>query len=166
MSDQKKNELLAEAVRLRVEGHPEQARERLLTLTADFPDAADVAYQTAWVHDRLGLESEAVPYYERSLQLPGLTEEERRGALLGLGSTYRVLGRYGQAVETLRRGASEFPDDGAMRSFLAMALYNVDEHHEAMGILLRLVAATSTDPLVERYRPAIEHYASDLDETT
>lgn len=165
MSDHNKDELLAEAVRLRVEGHPEQARERLLALTADFPDAADVAYQTAWVHDVLGLESEAVPYYARSLQLPGLTEEERRGALLGLGSTYRVLGRYGQAVETLRRGVSEFPDDGAMRSFLAMALYNVDEHHEAMRILLRLVASTSTDPHVERYRPAIEHYASDLDAT-
>ncbi|MFC9246285.1 tetratricopeptide repeat protein [Streptomyces sp. NPDC057136] len=165
MSAQDKDELLAEAVRLRVEGHPEQARERLLALTAQFPDAADVAYQTAWVHDVLGLETEAVPYYERGLQLPGLTEEERRGALLGLGSTYRVLGRYGQAVETLRRGVSEFPDDGALRSFLAMALYNIGEHHEAMKILLRVVATTSTDPYVARYRPAIEHYAKDLDES-
>ncbi|MFD3652100.1 tetratricopeptide repeat protein [Streptomyces sp. NPDC058620] len=165
MSAQDKDKLLAEAVRLRVDGRPEQARERLLALTAAFPEAADVAYQTAWVHDVLGLETEAVPYYERGLQLPGLTREERRGALLGLGSTYRVLGRYGQAVETLRRGVSEFPEDGALRSFLAMALYNVNEHQEAMEILLRLVATTSTDPYVARYRPAIEHYAADLDES-
>ncbi len=53
MSAQNKDELLAEAVRLREQGHPEQARERLLSLTASFPDAADVAYQTAWVHDVL-----------------------------------------------------------------------------------------------------------------
>ncbi|GAA2991972.1 tetratricopeptide repeat protein [Streptomyces fulvorobeus] len=166
MNAQDKDESLAKAVRLRAEGHPEEARERLLALTAAFPDASDVAYQTGWVHDVLGLESEAVPYYERSLQLPGLVAEERRGALLGLGSTYRVLGRYGQAVETLRRGVSEFPEDGALRSFLAMALYNIGEHQEAMEILLRLVAATSTDPCVARYRSALEHYAGDLDATT
>ena len=43
-----------------------------------------------------------------------------------------------------------------------MALFNIGEHHEAMQILLRLVASTSDDPHVRRYRPAIEHYASDL----
>lgn len=86
------------------------------------------------------------------------------GALLGLGSTYRILGRYGQAVETLRRGVEEFPDDGSLRTFLAMALYNTDEHHEAMRLLLELTAATSRDPHVQQYRRAIEHYAKDLDE--
>lgn len=165
MSVQSKDELLAEAVRLREEGHPEQARERLLALTATFPDAVDVAYHTAWVHDVLGLEAEAVPYYERCLQGDGLREEDRRGALLGLGSTYRVLGRFGQAVETLRRGVSEYPDDGALRTFLSMALFNTGEHHEAMEILLRLVAASSDSPDVQRYRPAIEHYAADLTRT-
>lgn len=165
MSEQKKDELLAEAVRLREQGHPEQARERLLSLTASFPDAADVAYQTAWVHDVLGLEAEAVPYYERSLQGEGLNDEDRRGALLGLGSTYRVLGRFGQAVETLRGGVSEYPDDGALRTFLSMALFNTGEHHEAMQLLLRLVATTSDSTRVRRYRPAIEHYAADLTRT-
>lgn len=165
MSAQKKDELLAEAVRLREQGHPEQAREHLLSLTATFPDAADIAYQTAWVHDVLGLEAEAVPYYERSLQGDGLTDEERQGALLGLGSTYRVLGRFGQAVETLRRGVSEFPDDGALRTFLSMALFNTGEHHEAMRLLLHLTATTSEDPQVQRYRAAIESYAADLTRT-
>ncbi|MET8710451.1 MULTISPECIES: tetratricopeptide repeat protein [Streptomyces] len=165
MSDDKKRDLLAEADRLREDGRPEEARERLLALTAALPDDAEVAYRTAWVHDTLGLESEAVPYYERALGNPGLGAEDRRGALLGLGSTYRVLGRYGQAVETLRRGVEEFPDDGALRTFLAMALFNTDEHHEAMRLLLEVTAATSQDPYVQLYRRAIEHYAKDLDET-
>ncbi|CAM5667247.1 tetratricopeptide repeat protein [Streptomyces californicus] len=165
MSDKKKRDLLAEADRLREDGRPEEARERLLALTAALPDDAEVAYRTAWVHDILGLESEAVPYYERALGNPGLGAEDRRGALLGLGSTYRVLGRYGQAVETLRRGVEEFPDDGALRTFLAMALFNTDEHHEAMRLLLEVTAATSQDPYVQRYRRAIERYAKDLDET-
>lgn len=165
MSAEKKKDLLDEADRLREGGRPEEARERLLALTAEYPDDAEVACRTAWIHDALGLESEAVPYYERALANPGLSAEDRRGSLLGLGSTYRVLGRYGQGVETLRRGVEEFPDDGAMRTFLAMALFNTGEHDEAMRLLLELTAATSQDPYVQQYRRAIEHYAKDLHET-
>ncbi|MEI5031941.1 tetratricopeptide repeat protein [Streptomyces sp. CA-278952] len=165
MSARKKKDLLEEADRLRTEGRPEEARERLLALTTEYPDDAEVAYRTAWIHDALGLESEAVPYYERALANPELAAEDRSGALLGLGSTYRILGRYGQAVETLRRGVEEFPDNGSLRAFLAMALYNTDEHHEAMRLLLELTATTSNDPHVQGYRRAIEHYAKDLDET-
>ncbi|WP_246321240.1 tetratricopeptide repeat protein [Paenibacillus germinis] len=36
---------------------------------------------------------EAVPFYKKSLEL-GLSGEERQGAYLGLGSTYRTLGMY------------------------------------------------------------------------
>ncbi|MBM7057487.1 MULTISPECIES: tetratricopeptide repeat protein [Streptomyces] len=165
MSADKKKDLLDEAERLREEGRPEEARTRLLALTAAYPGDAEVAYRTACVHDALGLESEAVPYYERALADPELAAEDRCGALLGLGSTYRVLGRYGQAVETLRRGVEEFPDHGALRAFLAMALFNTDEHHEAVGLLLELAATTSQDPSVQQYRRAIEHYAKDLHET-
>ncbi|CAM5646549.1 hypothetical protein SBADM41S_12045 [Streptomyces badius] len=68
-------------------------------------------------------------------------------------------------METLRRGVEEFPDDGAMRTFLAMALFNTGEHDEAMRLLLELTAATSQDPYVQQYRRAIEHYAKDLHET-
>ncbi|MDG9704131.1 tetratricopeptide repeat protein [Streptomyces sp. DH37] len=145
--------------------HLDETRRHLLLLAARFPDDADVAYRTACLHDRLGLEAEAVPFYERCLTGTGLSDEDRRGALLGLGSTYRVLGRYARAVETLRRGVAEYPDDGGLRTFLAMALYNTGEHHEAMRILLGLLAATSQDPSVQRYRRAVGLYAEDLDAT-
>ncbi|MEV0323727.1 tetratricopeptide repeat protein [Streptomyces sp. NPDC050658] len=160
-----RDRLLAEAVRLREDGRREEARERLLALCEQFPLDADVAYQTAWVHDTLGLEAEAVPHYVRAVEQPGLSADDRRGALLGLGSTYRVLGRYAEAVTTLRDAAEEFPDDGALRTFLAMALYNTGRTHDAMELLLTLLAATSRDPDVSAYRPAIEHYAKDLDAT-
>ncbi|MFG3496217.1 tetratricopeptide repeat protein [Streptomyces sp. NPDC047928] len=159
-------ELLAEAERLREQGRLEEAAEHLLTVSAAFPDDAEVAYLTASAHDRLGREAEAVPFYERSLRpTGGLSDEDRRGAFLGLGSTYRVLGRYEDAVDTLRRGVARYPDDGALRTFLAMALYNTGRHHEAMRTLLTLLAATSRDPGVQEYRRAVEHYADDLDGT-
>jgi tetratricopeptide (TPR) repeat protein len=166
--DDERDGLLAEAVGLRERGRQEEARDRLLELVARYPDDAEVAYQTAWAHDVLGLEAEAVPFYERALKGrpgAGLTEEDRRGALLGLGSTFRILGRYEEAVATLRAAVEEFPADGALRTFLAMALFNTGEHHESAQLLLRLVATTSDDPSVRRYRAAIEYYARDLNET-
>ncbi len=156
---------LADAVRLREAGEHQEARRRLLALAAEFPGDARTAYQTAWAHDVLGLEAQAVPFYERAVSLPGLPEQDRRGALLGLGSTYRVLGRRADAVRTLRQGVEEFPDDGGLRAFLALALHDAGEHREATALLLRLLAATSADPGVRAHRRAIEFYAADLDAT-
>ena len=46
-----------------------------------------------------------------------------------------------------------------------MALYNVGESREAVRTLLKVVATTSTDPQVRKYRRAIDYYADNLDET-
>lgn len=161
-----RDERLAKAVWLREQGRHDQARSRLLALATEFPDDAEIAYQTAWIHDVLGLEAEAVPYYERSLTGSHLTTEDRRDALLGLGSTYRTLGRYTEAEHTLRQATEEFPDDAALQTFLAMALFNTGHHHEAASTLLTLLTATSQDPRIRQYQRAIDHYAQDLEAVT
>jgi tetratricopeptide (TPR) repeat protein len=154
-------ERLAAAIGLRERGDHEAARQALLRLAAGAPGDARVAYHTAWAHDVLGLEAEAVPWYERALALG--VRDDREGVFLGLGSTYRTLGRYAEAVATLRRGVEEFPDDRALRVFLAMALYNAGDHKEAVESLLRIVVETTGDPQVRRYERAIAIYAADLD---
>ncbi|MFG2115747.1 tetratricopeptide repeat protein [Streptomyces sp. NPDC048718] len=155
---------MAEAVALREAGRREEARALLVRLAAGHPGDAEIAYQTAWAHDVLGLEADAVPYYEQALAAgpDALGAEDRGGAFLGLGSTYRILGRYEEAAATLRRGTEEFPEDGALRAFLAMALFHTGEHHDSVRMLLRLLARSSEDPSVRRYREAIEYYAEDL----
>ena len=155
---------LAEAVRLRGAGERETARQRLLALGERYPDDAVIAYQTAWAHDVLDLEEEAVPYYERALAATSapLSDDDRRGALLGLGSTYRVLGAHGRAVAVLREGVAAYPEDGALRAFLAMALYSAGEQEEAMSLLLLLLTATSDDPSIRAYERALTHYATHL----
>ncbi len=155
---------LAQAVQLREEG-TEQACEQLARLSDRHPQSAAIAYQGAWAHDSLGLEAEAVALYERALSGSGLSADDRSGAFLGLGSTYRGLGRYDLALATLRRGLEESPEDAALQTFLAMALYNVGESREAVRTLLKVTAATSADPGVQRYRRAIDYYADHLDET-
>ncbi|MET7458541.1 tetratricopeptide repeat protein [Streptomyces sp. NPDC005574] len=161
--DHEKNAALARAVQLREQGQAGQAREQLVELAERYPGDAEIAYQTAWAHDVLGLEREAVPFYERALGGAGLSREDRHGAFLGLGSTHRVLGSYGEAMQTLRHGLEEFSDDPSLRAFLAMALYNDGEGREAVRLLLKTLAATSSGRRVQDYRRAIEHYADDLD---
>lgn len=47
-----------------------------------------------------------------------------------------------------------------------MALFNTGDHHEAMRILLKLLATSSKDADVQQYRRAIAHCADDLETTT
>jgi tetratricopeptide (TPR) repeat protein len=155
---------LAAAVRLREAGELEAAHQALVALAAERPDQAEVQYQTAWVHDALGLEAEAVPFYERALEL-GLAGEDLHGALLGLGSTYRALGRYQDAERTLREGRDRFGPYGCFDVFLAMALHNLGRDAEALELLLQALAETSSDASVQRYDRAIRFYACRLDET-
>src|SRR5436305_7080731 len=107
-------EQIAEVARLRDAGSLDASRTLALRLLAAHPDDTVLNLQAAWTHDTMGLEVEAVPFYERAIAA-GLEGEDLRGALLGLGSTYRVIGRDADAVRTLAEGVARFPDDGAMR---------------------------------------------------
>lgn len=150
------------AIQLRESGENEKARELLLTLLAEKPGDPTLNYQSAWVHDRLGREAEAVPYYRRAID-GGLPEVELMGAMLGLGSTYRALGRYDEAEAILRDGAKRFPDNHEFNVFLAMALYNMGQVEEGFSLLLKTLANTSADPEIGRLREAILFYSDHLD---
>lgn len=155
---------LDRALQLRAEGCHAESLELLLALHAVTPDDPRINYQCAWAHDLLGRELAAVPYYERAIAL-GLADDDLRGALLGLGSTYRALGLYEQAARTLRRGAELFPADRAFAVFLAMSLYNLQQPGAAIELLLRQLAETTQDESILRYRRAILFYADKLDQT-
>ena len=141
-----------------------QAREVLLPLAAAAPHDAEIQYETACVHDSLGFEAEAVPFYRAALA-GKLAPDARRGAFTGLGSTYRTLGRFAEARDTLEQGLAEFPDANEMRVFLAMADHNLGQSRKAVETLLSLLAQTTNDPAIAAYRRAIEFYAQDVDRT-
>ncbi len=154
---------LPEAIELRASGRAEEARALLLDLVAAYPEDAEITYQTAWVHDVLGREREAVPFYVRAIEL-GLADADLEGALLGLGSTYRTLGDYQQSEATLRRGMQAFPQNRAFAVFLAMTLYNTQQHREAMQLLLTALAETTSDETILKYQRAILFYVPQLDQ--
>ncbi|MCM3628435.1 tetratricopeptide repeat protein [Paenibacillus glycanilyticus] len=155
---------LEKAIKLRESGQLEEARSNLLSLTELYPQNPSVWYQCAWVHDAMGLEKEAVPFYAKALEL-GLTGEDREGAYLGLGSTYRTLGRYEEAKAIFVEAISIYPDNREFRVFYAMVLYNLKEHGSAMEILLKQLAETSQDKGIQAYQRAIQFYSDKLDQT-
>jgi predicted Zn-dependent protease len=156
-----RDDVLERAIALREAGQAEQARSLLLDLASEHVDDPEVQYQTAWVHDLLGLEAEAVPYYERSLAL-GIGEPDREGLVLGLGSTYRNVGRHADAVATLEMGTRDYPENDAMRCFLALALLSNGDAESALATMLTLVLDSSGSPSVERFRRALSWYRDDL----
>jgi tetratricopeptide (TPR) repeat protein len=152
---------LAQAIRLRKAGQRRRSLKLFLELSRRYPRNPTINYQCAWAHDILGREREAIPFYVRAIK-DGLRKRDLEGALLGLGSSYRCLGDYRKAEKTLRLGVKRFPRSRPMQIFLAMALFNTNQHGQAMKLLLRNLAETSADGQIIAYKTAISFYADKL----
>ena len=152
------------AIQLRETGKHEEARQLLLELHSEFPEDPQVNYQCAWIHDLLGLEREAIQFYENAIR-NGLPGDDLKSALLGMGSTYRAIGDYQKSIDTFQHALALFPDCHEFKVFLAMALHNIQEHSRAMELLLNSLADTSADEGILRYRRAIMFYADKLEQT-
>lgn len=140
---------------LKAEGRIEEARQHGLLQLIAHPAHAELHYEVAGLHDMLGREAEAIPLYQKAVSL-GLGEASLRGALLGLGSSYRTTGRHAEAL-------SRFPDAVEFKVFRAMTCYNLGRSKEGMETLLGILATTTTDPALLPYRRAMALYAEDLD---
>lgn len=158
------DQLLGEAIKLRQTGEQKESNNLLVELVEKCPYSAEVNYQCAWSFDLLGEEEKAVPFYKKAIDL-GLNGKDLEGGLLGLGSTYRTLGKYEESKKTFLEGIELFPTNYAMKTFFAMTLYNLKEHHEAMEVLLQCLLNTSADQEIQSYKKAIEFYSDKLDET-
>ena len=70
-------------------GEYEQAQAQLKIALEMNENDGELFYLYASVCDPQGFEREAVPYYEKALEL-GLEKSDEQGAYLGLGSTVRA----------------------------------------------------------------------------
>jgi tetratricopeptide (TPR) repeat protein len=121
-------------------------------------EAGEQAFERAAAHDRAGREAEAIPEYEEALRL-GLPDATRRKAMLGLGSSFRNVGRHDDAVAVLDGACAQFPDDHALRVFRALALSSAGRCEEALGDALLLVA---DEVELGGYEFALRRYAGEL----
>ena len=116
-------------------------------------------FDEACDHDRVGREEEAIPCYVEALDL-GLGDPWRQQALLGLGSSYRNVLRHAEAISVLSEASTEYPDDDALRVFLALALWSGGREREAFELLGKVVVDTAD---LRGYRRAASFYLDHIE---
>ncbi|MGG0461524.1 tetratricopeptide repeat protein [Priestia aryabhattai] len=157
------NNKLDKALALRKNGNHKESNELLSKLVKEFPDDALYNYQCAWSFDVLGEEKKAVHFYENAIKI-GLPSKDMEGAILGLGSTYRALGKYEKSKDIFVKGTELFPDNHVIKVFYSMTLYNLKEHSKAMELILKCLINTTNDNEILSYKKALDFYSDKLDQ--
>ncbi len=111
---------------LKTQGRYQEATALALRQLAAEPEAAMLHFQLACLYDVQGLEQQAIPCYLAALARD-LPPAQRREAWLGLGSTYRALGKYPASLRAFDDGLTEFPQANELMLFRAMTLYTPAE---------------------------------------
>ncbi len=145
----------------RAHGQAEEILPGLRSLDERHPNVAAINYQLGWTCEVLDRPADALPFYEKAVAL-GLPPNELSGALLGLGSTLRNLGLPDRSAAVLRSGRVQFPENREFEVFLALTLHDLDQHGEAMRLLLGALCDTTEDPGLTAYQRAIRHAAGKL----
>ncbi|GAF16354.1 FOG protein containing TPR repeat [Bacillus sp. JCM 19046] len=141
----------------------EKAEQQLLQALEWEQNNGEVNYLLAANCDMQGLESQAVPYYTKAIEL-GLKEEDLKEAYVGLGSTYRTLGNYVESEKTLTEGLKRFPDYKPLHVFYSLTLYNLGNYDKAMERLLTSLLETTADPDIQGFKNALDYYAPRLNQ--
>jgi tetratricopeptide (TPR) repeat protein len=157
------DDAIKRAIELRNASQHTEALTILLDLHNANPDSARINYELASTFGAEGVKDEAIGFYEHAIAC-GLQGDELRLAFINLGSTYRGVGRFGDAARILQRGAAIFPDAPEFDVFLAMARYHLGDHQEAMRLLLSHIAEYSSEPATHSHKQAIAHCAEHLDQ--
>lgn len=154
---------ISKGIELREKGQTEEALNLFFKLLDREQNNAEILYQIAWCLDILEREKDAIPYYENAIEI-GMDDEKLKGALLGLGSTYRTIGEYQSSLKIFNQAVLQYPTNNEFKVFRAMTNYNLGNHEDAMRELLKVIADTSSDENVKAYKKAILFYSDKLNQ--
>ncbi|MCB0356390.1 MAG: tetratricopeptide repeat protein [Bdellovibrionales bacterium] len=157
-------ESLEKAIELRNQNKSSDAAKILKDLLFHSPNDPDLNYHMAWTCDSMGLESQAIPYYEYAIK-SGLSGEDLRGAIIGLGSTLRCIGLYEESLKAFNLGLDKFPEDRAIKVFRSLTLYNLGHFGDSVSDLLVQLMETTSDRNLKTYEKALLFYSDKLNET-
>ena len=134
---------------------------RMDALVAELPAGSPLAlFERASAFDSTGHPDQALPLYQAALDA-GLEGSRRRQAVIQTASSLRNLGNPQAAVKLLTEEAERTSDelDGAVATFLALALVDVGREREAVARAL-----TAISRYLPRYNRSVARYAQELTE--
>lgn len=77
----------------------------------------------------------------------GLSGEDRKGAMFGLGSTYRCLAEHQNSMKVFDQPVKGFAEDRSLKVFRTLTLYNLGKSEESVGELLVQLLDTTNGPV-------------------
>lgn len=143
--------------RLKAKGRHEEAIHQLSVWLEGDPTNPILLYEMALALDNQGRESEAIPYYQNALKA-GMDPMHQLHAIIGLGSSLRVVGRLAESHQVLEDGLNQYPGDDALRVFLSLTEERMGNYGDAIGLLLDVIVHSGQSDQLALYRPAIRHY--------
>ncbi len=117
-------------------------------------------FEYASALDFLGKETEAIPLYQRALEL-GLSGKKKTQAEIQLGSSLSVTGRNESAISILSRVLKETVDPAAL-SFLCIALFRSGETMKSLKTALNFILS-GNQGLIPEYERALSQYLDEMD---
>ncbi|MFB9992306.1 tetratricopeptide repeat protein [Deinococcus oregonensis] len=130
---------------------------QMQTLTEKLP-RAERLFERGAAQDSTGHPEQAAALYQEALA-EGVTGERRRRAVIQLASSLRNLGQPEEALALLTAEAGQPSDalDGAVATFLALALADLGREREGLAVALSALART-----LPRYNRSAARYAQEL----
>lgn len=140
----------------------EQELAAALAQAREHPEDVRAVLAAGGACDRLGLEHDAIVHYDRAVQL-GIPEDTREDFIIWHGSTMRNVGRVEEAVAKLAEGCTVYPENVAMRAFLALALHSAGHATLALATMLEAALGAAKRPDgFGRYARALASYQTEL----
>lgn len=130
-------------------------------LAAELPAGSAIGlFERGAALDSTGHPDQAVQMYAAALEA-GLVGERRRRAVIQMASSLRNLGNPQDALNLLTAEADATSDDldGAVATFMALALVDLGREREAVA-----VALTALSKYLPRYNRSVGRYAQELTE--
>lgn len=146
---------------LRQAGRHDEALEAARAYVAEQPEDVGANIEAAYAHDRVGLERDAIRYYDAAFQL-GVPVDERRRFVVGYGSTLRNVGRFDDAVGVLGQAVADDPQYPPFAAFLALALASAGHPGAALATLLGCTLEVARDGAFDGYERALAEYHLEL----
>jgi tetratricopeptide (TPR) repeat protein len=158
-----KEKMIARAKELRQADELDKSQGVLMQLLEEFPDDPLVLFEVGGSYDVMGEEKQAIPYYRRAIEA-GLVGDDLQECLVCLGSSYRIIGEFEDAINVLQDAIDRFPDNFSGQVFLALAYYSDGQEDEAVSTLLDVLLKTTQDENILAYADVLDYYKDNLDE--
>lgn len=138
-----------------------EALQAAQDLVTHFPDNPRAHFVLAGTFDFQDREADAVTPYQRAWEL-GLTGDDVPRFYVQYGSTLRNVGQFDESVRVLREGRERFPDNAAIRAFLALALFSAGRDAEALATALTVLTENAEAVDLKGYERALREYTAEL----